>query len=62
MDLSNMGTAKVVLNTSDCNKIAIEKWPVSEVEWSFYQYAATELNQSEVATPKLCLLMLTYAS
>nr|WP_272893456.1 phosphotransferase [Duffyella gerundensis] len=53
MDLSNMGTAKVVLNTSDCNKIVIEKWPVSEVEWAFYQYAATELNQAEVATPRL---------
>jgi len=52
-DLSKMGTAKVVLNTSDCNRIIIEKGPVSEVEWAFYHYAATELNQAEVATPKL---------
>lgn len=53
MDLSKMGTAKVVLNTSDCNHIVIEKRPVSEVEWAFYHYAATELNQAEIATPKL---------
>lgn len=33
--------------------IVIEKWPVSEVEWAFYQFVATELNQAEVATPKL---------
>ncbi|HBL4903956.1 TPA: phosphotransferase [Enterobacter hormaechei] len=53
MDLSKMGTAKVVLNTSDCNHIVIEKWPVSDVEWAFYLYAATELNQAGIATPTL---------
>ncbi len=53
MDLSKMGTAKVVLNTSDCNQIVIEKWPVSDVEWAFYLYAATELNQAGIATPTL---------
>lgn len=53
MDLSKMGTARVALNTSDCDHIVIEKWPVSEVEWAFYKYVATELNQAEVATPKL---------
>ena len=53
MDLSKMGTARVALNTSDCDHIVIEKWPVSEVEWAFYKYVATELNQAVVATPKL---------
>ena len=51
MDLSKMGNAKVVLNTSDCNHIVIEKWPVSDVEWAFYLYAATELNQAGIAGP-----------
>lgn len=46
MDLSKMGTARVALNTSDCDHIVIEKWPVSEVEWAFYKYVATELNQA----------------
>ncbi|EKA1638910.1 phosphotransferase [Salmonella enterica] len=53
MDLSKMGIARVALNTSHCHHVVIEKWPVSEVEWAFYKYAATELNQAEVATPKL---------
>ncbi|GKQ11079.1 hypothetical protein NUKP79_48000 [Klebsiella quasipneumoniae] len=47
MDLSKMGTTKVVLSTSDCNHIVIEKRPVNEVEWAFYHYLATELNQTE---------------
>lgn len=52
MDLSKMGIARVALNTSDCHHVVIEKWPVSEVEWAFNQYAATELNQAEVAPPE----------
>lgn len=51
--LSKMGTAKVVLNMSDCGHTVIEKYPVGEVEYSFYQYAATELNQAGIATPKI---------
>lgn len=52
-DLSKMGTAKVVLNVSDCGHTVIEKYPVGEVEYSFYHYAATELNQAGIATPTL---------
>ncbi|WP_044185869.1 phosphotransferase family protein [Phytobacter massiliensis] len=52
-DLSKMGTAKVVLSKSECGHTVIEKCPVGEVEYSFYQYAATELNQAGIATPKL---------
>lgn len=53
MDLSNMGTARVALSTSDCGQIIIEKWPVSDVEWAFYHNVATALYQAEVATPAL---------
>ncbi|WP_437749945.1 phosphotransferase family protein (plasmid) [Enterobacter mori] len=53
MDLSKMGTAKVVLNVSDCGHTVIEKCPVGEVEYSFYQDAATELTQAGIAIPKL---------
>lgn len=52
-DLSRMGSAKVTLNISDCNHTVIEKCPVGDVEFSFYQNAATALNQAEIATPKL---------
>ncbi|SFT67777.1 Phosphotransferase enzyme family protein [Kosakonia arachidis] len=52
-DLSKMGTAKVALNVSDCGHTVIEKCPVGEVEFSFYQYAATEINQAGIATPML---------
>ncbi len=63
MDLSKMGTAKVVLNTSDCNHIVIEKWPVSDVEWAFYLYAATELNRWQgLLLQRFSLLMPPYAS
>jgi hypothetical protein len=51
-DLSKMGAAKVVLNVSDGGHTVIEKCPVGEVEYSFYQNAAMELNQAEIATPK----------
>ena len=50
-DLSKMGTAKVMLSVSDCGHNVIEKCPVGEVEYSFYQYAATELNQAGIVTP-----------
>lgn len=53
MDLSKMGTARVVQKTSDCGQIIIEKWPVSDVEWAFYHSAATALNHAEVATPAI---------
>ncbi|EKY3918121.1 phosphotransferase [Enterobacter hormaechei] len=53
MDLSKMGTAKVALNVSECGHKVIEKCPVGEVEYSFYQDAATELNQIGISTPKL---------
>ena len=52
-DLSKMGAAKVMLNKSNCGHPVIEKCPVGEVEYSFYQYAATELNQAGISTPKL---------
>ena len=52
-DLSKMGTAKVMLSVSDCGHKVIEKCPVGEVEYSFYQYAATELNQAGIVTPML---------
>jgi hypothetical protein len=40
---------------SDCGHTVIEKCPVGEVEYSFYHYAAPELNLAGVATPKLLL-------
>ncbi|MDV0594482.1 MULTISPECIES: phosphotransferase [unclassified Enterobacter] len=52
-DLSKMGTAHVALNVSDCGHTVIEKYPVGEVEYRFYQDVATELNQAGIATPKL---------
>lgn len=52
-DLSKMGIAKVVLNVSDGGHTIIEKYPVGEVEYNFYQYTATELNQAGIATPTL---------
>ena len=48
-----MGTAKVTLNISDCNHTITEKCPVGDLEYSFYQYTAGELNEAEFATPKL---------
>lgn len=53
MDLAKMGAAKVALNVSDCGHTVIEKCPVGDVEYSFYQSAATELNQAGVVTPKI---------
>ncbi|MEX9252666.1 phosphotransferase family protein [Pseudenterobacter timonensis] len=53
MDLSRMGAAKVTLNVSNGGDAFIEKCPVGEVEYSFYQYAARELNQAGIATPEL---------
>lgn len=53
MDISKMGSAKVVLTITDCNHKIIEKCPVGDVEYAFYQYAATELKQADVETPGL---------
>jgi len=53
LDLAKMGAAKVALNVSDCGHKVIEKCPVGQVEYSFYQSAATELNLAGVVTPKL---------
>lgn len=52
-DLSKMGIAHVALNVSDFGHTVIEKYPVGEVEYRFYQDVATELNQAGIATPKL---------
>ncbi|WP_435947318.1 phosphotransferase family protein [Dryocola sp. BD586] len=52
-DLSKMGAANVALDVNDCGHQVIEKCPVGEVEYAFYQHAAMELNQAEIATPKL---------
>ncbi|ADO48813.1 phosphotransferase family protein [[Enterobacter] lignolyticus] len=52
-DLSKMGTAKVALVVNGCNHQVIEKCPVGEVEYAFYRYAATELKQAGITTPKL---------
>lgn len=51
-DLSKMGTASVALNIIDGHRV-IEKCPVGDVEYGFYQNAATELNHAGVATPKI---------
>lgn len=53
MDISKMGTAKVVLNITDCNRKVIDKCPVADVEYAFYQYAAPDLKQAEIETPEL---------
>ncbi|WP_227317966.1 phosphotransferase family protein [Cedecea davisae] len=52
-DLSKMGTAKVTLNVTNFGHTIIDKCPVEEVEFSFYQYAAARLNQAGIDTPKL---------
>lgn len=52
-DLSKMGTANVALASDNFGHQVVEKFPVGEVEFAFYQHAATELNQAEIATPKL---------
>ncbi len=52
-ELSRMGTAKVVLKVDGSGHQVIEKCPVGEVEYAFYQHAATELNQAGITSPRL---------
>ncbi|MCS2154396.1 aminoglycoside phosphotransferase [Scandinavium goeteborgense] len=52
-NLSRMGTAKVRLLVDDAGNQVIEKFPVNDVEFSFYQHAARHLAQVGISTPKL---------
>lgn len=52
-DIAQMGTASVAIKVDGCGHSIIEKCPVSDVEYDFYHYAATALNQAGIATPKL---------
>lgn len=52
-DLSKMGTAKVTLFADAEGHRAIEKCPVSDVEYAFYQCAAHQLNHVKVTSPVL---------
>lgn len=52
-NISRMGTANVVLLVDESGHQVIEKFPVSDVEYSFYQHAAKNLAQVDIATPKL---------
>jgi len=48
-----MGSARVTLTVDDAGHQAIDKYPVSEVEFAFYQHTAARLNQAGIATPAL---------
>lgn len=52
-NLSRMGVARVVLLVDETGRQIIEKCPVGEVEYHFYQQAAGELSRAGVAVPKL---------
>ncbi|URO01196.1 phosphotransferase [Leclercia adecarboxylata] len=52
-DISRMGAANVAITVSHSGQAVIEKCPVGEVEFRFYQDAAAELNQAGIATPRL---------
>jgi len=52
-NLSRMGTAKVTLLVDEAGHRVIEKCPVSDVEFSFYQHAARHLTQVGISTPKV---------
>jgi hypothetical protein len=52
-DLSKMGAAKVALFVDEHGQHVIEKYPVSEVEYAFYQHAAHRLNAAKIASPEL---------
>ena len=54
-NLSCMGSAKVTLFVDETNHQVIEKFPVSDVEYNFYQYASRDLAQADIFTPKLLL-------
>lgn len=52
-NLSRMGVASVALLVDDAGYQFIEKYPVGEVEYHFYQQTARELTHAGVAIPKL---------
>lgn len=52
-NLSRMGTAKVTLLVDEAGHQVIEKFPVSDVEFSFYQHTARHLAQVDISTPKM---------
>ncbi|UJD89052.1 aminoglycoside phosphotransferase [Rahnella aquatilis] len=54
-NLSRMGTAKVTLLVDEAGHQVIEKFPVSDVEFNFYQHAARHLVQVDISTPKLLI-------
>ncbi len=48
-----MGAANVALFVDEQGQRVIEKYPVSDVEYAFYQHAAHRLNAAKIASPKL---------
>ncbi|EOC1267342.1 phosphotransferase [Cronobacter malonaticus] len=52
-DLSQMGGARVTLATDETGRRVIEKCPVGDVEYGFYQHAARELADAGILTPTL---------
>lgn len=52
-NLSRMGVASVALIVDEAGYQFIEKYPVGEVEYHFYQQTARELTHAGVAIPKL---------
>jgi hypothetical protein len=52
-NLSRMGVARVALLVDEAGHQFIEKCPVGEVEYHFYQQAANALTHAGVAVPKL---------
>ncbi|MCK7347159.1 phosphotransferase family protein [Enterobacter kobei] len=52
-NLSRMGTAKVTLLVDETGHKVIEKMPVGDVEFSFYQHAAKHLTRADISTPRM---------
>ena len=52
-DLSQMGGARVTLTADKTGRAVIEKCPVGDVEYGFYQHAARELADAGILTPTL---------
>lgn len=48
-----MGAANVALFVDEQGQRVIEKYPVSDIEYAFYQHAAQRLNAAKIASPKL---------
>lgn len=46
-----MGAANVALFVDEYGQRVIEKYPVSDVEYAFYQHAAHRLNAAKIASP-----------